>query len=220
MPFSSPSPRSAAGPRAGVRLRRRSRVPAFSLVELLISVVAGVAMVSAMAYTITGHLRGTQLAEQSQRSRDDATRLNYLIQTEASEAVKTVVGGAVAGCVASANGNPALFSLTIPLPTGQFDTLTNVATITYYSLTTDTVTDLRRCGPAIQRNGSLDFSTMVDGVVSANTTLALVTCNGTTSTDREVAYQLQLDDQPGGYRPPCAIARAKAFRVVDPTPTP
>jgi len=212
-----PSPQHL-GSRPAVAAGRRLRRPeqAFSLVELLISVVAGVALVSALAYTITGQIRGTQVQERAQRSRDDATRLDYLIQTETSEAYRIVVGGTVSNCNAAANGRPALFSLSIPLPTGQFDTATNVATIHYYSLTSGQVTDLRRCGPAILRNGALDFSTNVDGIVSANTSLTLVTCNGTVSSDREVAYRLLLSDLVGGYQPPCAIARAKAFRVVDP----
>lgn len=205
------------------------RGAAFSLVELLISVVVGVALVSSVSYGITIQIRGAQDTERSQRSRDDATRLNYLIQTEASEAVRTVIGGTVSNCVAAANGKAALFSLTIPLPTGQFDTLANVTSIYYYS-EPSTGGDLRRCGPSIDRNGALNFTAMVDGVVSANTGFCVVTSTGTipedcnpqcpvgtpTSTDREVVYRLQLNDVPGGYRPPCAIARAKAFRVVDP----
>jgi type II secretory pathway pseudopilin PulG len=205
--------------RPGVGLhsgRHRRAGAAFSLVELLISVVAGVALVSAVAYTVTAQIRGTRSQEQAQRSRDDATRLNYLIQTEASEAVTTAQAQAISNCDAAANGRTALFSLTIPRPTAQFDDLTNVVTIHYYSDTNAGITDLRRCGPAILRNGALDFSTNVDGIVNANTTLTLVTCNGTSSSNREVAYQLQLNDVGGGYQPPCAIARAKAFRVVDP----
>ena len=213
MAMRRPSPAHRCRPR---HLRRER---GFSLVELLISVVTGVLVVSAFSYGITSQLRSTQAQEQAQRTRDDANRLNYLIQTEASEAVNTAQGQTISGCAAAANGKTSLFSLTIPLPTGQFDTLTNAATIYYYSDTNAGITDLRRCGPAILRNGSLDFSTTVDGIVSANTNLTLVTCpasGGTASSSREVAYQLQLNDVPGGYQPNCAIARAKAFRVVDP----
>lgn len=189
---------------------------AFSLVELLIAVVAGVALVSSVSYGITTQLRSTQIAELAQRTRDDANRLNYLIQTEASEAVTTAQGQTISNCASGANGKTSLFSLTIPRPTAQFDDLSNIATIYYYSDTNGGITDLRRCGPAILRNGSLSFSSNVDGIVNANTALTLVTCQGTASSNREVAYQLQLNDLAGGYRPPCAIARAKAFRVVDP----
>jgi type II secretory pathway pseudopilin PulG len=199
------------------REHRRSQL-SFSLLELLISVVLGTALVSAVFYVITGQIRGASKEELAQRTRDDATRLNHLIQTEASEAVTTTQGQTISNCAAAANGRTSLFALTIPRPTAQFDDLTNVTTIYYYSTTSSGITDLRRCGPAIQRNGSLDFSTMVDGIVSANTGLNLVTCNSTTSSSREVAYQLQLNDVSNGYSPPCAIARAKAFRVVDPTP--
>lgn len=210
--------RSAPPARAALRrIRPRPGAsPAFSLVELLISVVAGVALVSAVSYGITSQLRSTQIAELAQRTRDDASRLNYLIQTEASEAVTTAQGQTISDCASGANGKPSLFSLTIPRPTAQFDDLNNIATIYYYGETNAGITDLRRCGPAIQRNGSLLFSSNVDGIVNANTTLTLVTCQGTASSNREVAYQLQLNDLAGGYRPPCAIARAKAFRVVDP----
>ncbi|MFM7311796.1 MAG: type II secretion system protein J [Cyanobium sp.] len=196
---------------------RQRQVSAFSLVELLISVSLGVVLVSAVSYGITTQVRGTQDLERSQRTRDDGTRLNYLIQTEASEAVNTATGVTISGCAASANGKVSLFSLTIPRPTARFDDLTNVAMIHYYSNTNAGLTDLRRCGPGIQRNGSLDFATNVDGIVSANTVLTVVSCNETVSSSREVGYQLQLNDVSGGYSPPCAIARAKAFRVVDPT---
>lgn len=196
--------------------RHRCTDRGFSLVELLISVVAGASLISAIAYTIAGQLRTARTQEQTQRTRDDATRLNYLIQTEASEAYTTATAVVISNCASPGNGKTALFSLTIPRPTSQFDDLANVVTIHYYSDTNAGVTDLRRCGPAINQNGSLNFATMVDGVVSANTSLSLVTCNGTSSSSREVAYQLQLNDVSGGYRPPCSIARAKAFRVVDP----
>ena len=224
------SPLDSSSRKAAIRLRSTAT---FSLVELLLAVVAGTALVSALAYTITGQIRGTRTQELAQRSRDDANRIDYLIQTEASEAVTTSQGQTISNCVSAANGTTSLFSLTVPKPTGQFDTATNIATIYYYSTTTSGLTDLRRCGPAIQRNGSLDFSANVDGVVAANTALCVVTSTGTipancnpqctagtpSSSNREVVYRLQLNDQPGGYRPPCAIARARAFRVVDPTTT-
>lgn len=191
---------------------------AFSLVELLVAVVAGVLLVSAFSYAVTSHLRSSQIQERAQRSRDDATRLNALIQTEASEAVTTTQGETIAACDPAANGRTALFSLTVPRPTAQFDDLGNVARIHYYNLGNGGISDLRRCGPAILRNGSLDFSRNVDGIVSANTVASLVACpsGGPQSSSREVVYQLQLNDSPGGYRPPCAIARARAFRVIDP----
>lgn len=202
-------------PRQACRLS--SRVGhGFSLLELLISVVLGTALVSSVFYVITAQIRGSTSEELAQRSRDDATRLNYLIQTEASEAVTMATGVVISNCASPANGKTSVFSLTIPRTVGQFDDVTNVATIFYYSDSNSGVTDLRRCGPAILRNGSLDFSSSVDGIVSASTTLSLATCNGSTSSNREVVYQLQFNDVPGGYLPPCAIARAKAFRVVDP----
>lgn len=228
-----PAPVSVARPAFRFRACQHP-VAAFSLVELLISVVLGVALVSAVSYVITGQIRGTQDTERAQRTRDDATRLNYLIQTEASEAVQLVDPArsadlVIAGCPAYANGDAspngttALFVLQIPLPAGNIDqrvadNIPPTAPIYYYARNGD----LHRCGPAIQRNGSLDLSVsngavaLVPGVVSANTTLTLVTCNSTASSNREVGYQLQLNDVTGGYRPPCAIARAKAFRVCDP----
>lgn len=220
-----------------LRPDRRDHLHGFSLVELLISVLVGVALVSSVSYVITSQIRGTQDTERSQRTRDDASRLNYLIQTEASEAVELVDPSdatqasqmVVAGCSAYANGDPspngttALFVLKIPLPSGDIDAriadnIPASARIYYYARKGG----LDRCGPAIQRNGSLNLTVsngavaLQPGVVSANATFQRVTCNGVSSTGREVGYQLQFNDVPGGYRPPCAIARAKAFRVCDP----
>ena len=236
MPPHAPRIRRCSRP-PSLRQGRRTQPHGYSLVELLISVVLGVTLVSAVSYVITGQIRGSQDTERAQRTRDDATRLNYLIQTEASEAVELVDPTdatkasemVVAGCSAYANGDPspngttALFVLKIPLPAGDIDArvLDNIpasARIYYYARNGG----LDRCGPTIQRNGSLNLTVssgavaLVPGVVSANTTFQRVTCNGVSSTGREVGYQLQFTAVRGGYSPPCAIARAKAFRVCDP----
>lgn len=212
-----PARRLRAPGQSWVSGRKPSSRRGFTLLELLIAVVLGSAVLSSVITVITGHVRGTRTQELAQRTRDDATRLNYLIQTEASEAFTTTPGAVISNCAAAANGQTSLFGLTIPRPTAQFDDVNNVAVIYYYSATNAGSTDLKRCGPPIRQNGSLDFgASPVDGIVSANTTLSLVTCNGTSTSSREVAYQLQLNDVSPPYTPACAIARARAFRVQDP----
>ncbi|KEF41344.1 MAG: hypothetical protein ER33_11895 [Cyanobium sp. CACIAM 14] len=199
-----------------LRLRMaRSEDQGFTLPELLVSAVIGLLLMGAVAGVITSHIRSTTIAELAQRVRDDSNRLNYLIQTEASEAATVGQGQTISGCTPAPGATTSIFNLNVPRPSGTAAASTNVSTIWYYA----SGGDLRRCGPPILRNGSLDHAaTPVDSIVSANTTLDVgVTCQSTTSGARQIAFQATFNDVPAGYQPDCAIARARSFIVRDPT---
>lgn len=183
----------------------------FSLIELLITVAIGSLIFSAGATLVTSHIRSSTKAEIGQRIRDDSNRLGYFIQTEANESALVRTGQPLSGCSVSGNS---IFSFDIPLPTGLAGDPTNVVRTYYYQ----NGSDLRRCGPSINRNGSLNYATIQDYVLNTNTTLVLTPCNGisTANPGRAVAYQVTFNDAPGGVTPPCSVARAKSFFVVDP----
>ena len=189
--------------------------PGFTLLEQQVTPVVAQLLMGAAAGVITAHIRTTAAAELTQRVRDDSNRLNYLIQTEASEAASMGQGQTIAGCTPASGATTSIFNLNVPRPTGTAADSTNISTIWYYA----SGGDLRRCGPPILRNGSLDHTaTPVDSLVSANTVLdAAVTCQSTTSGPRQIAFRSTFNDVPAGYQPDCAIARAKSFIVRDPT---
>lgn len=187
----------------------------FTLIELLVTVAIGLFLMASVTTVITTHIRTASKAEIAQRVRDDSNRLNYLIQTEASEAVTMGQDQTITGCTPAAGASTSIFNLNIPKPTGTAASPSNVSTIFYYA----SGTDLRRCGPPILQNGSLDHAaTPVDTIVSSNTSLVTnITCQSVNSDTRQIAFQATFNDSPGGFQPACAIARAKSFLVRDPT---
>jgi prepilin-type N-terminal cleavage/methylation domain-containing protein len=196
-------------------IQPRSVEQGFTLIELLVSAGVALLLMGAAAGVITAHIRSTATAELAQRVRDDSNRLNYLIQTEASEAASMGQGQTIAGCTPAPGATTSIFNLNVPRPTGTAADSTNISTIWYYA----SGGDLRRCGPPILRNGTIDHTaTPVDSIVSANTVLdATVACQSTTSGPRQIAFRATFNDVPAGYQPDCAIARAKSFIVRDPT---
>lgn len=185
---------------------------AFTLVELLVTAALGSIIFAAAATLITTHIRSTSAAEIAQRVRDDANRLSYFIQTEANEAALVETGQSLAAC--SGATGVSLFSLVIPRPDGVAGDPANIVRSHYYV----NGGNLWRCGPSINRNGSLDYASLQNSILNSSTTLALVTCQGITTTNqgRVVSYQTTFNDAPTGFLPPCAIARAKSFFVIDP----
>ncbi len=197
------------------RQRQHDPQGAFTILELLVTVVIGLVLMGSVSTVLTTHIRTASTAEIAQRVRDDSNRLNYLIQTEASEAVTMDQDQTITGCTPAAGATTSIFNLNIPKPTGTAASPSNVSTIFYYA----SGSDLRRCGPPILQNGSLDHAaTPVDSIVSSNTTLVTnITCQSVTSDTRQIAFQATFNDAPGGFQPACAVARAKSFLVRDPT---
>lgn len=186
----------------------------FTLIELLVTTGLGAIILAAAAALITSHIRSTTAAEIAQRVRDDANRLSYFIQTEANEAALVRTAQSIDACTGVAGSGSSVFSLVIPRPDGAAGSAANVVLSHYYL----SGGSLWRCGPSINRNGSLDYATTQNGILNSSTNLSLVTCQGnsTVNDGRVVAYQVTFNDAPAGVTPPCALARAKSFFVVDP----
>ncbi|QPN58971.1 hypothetical protein H8F24_12730 [Synechococcus sp. CBW1002] len=108
-----------------------------------------------------------------------------------------------------------------PLTGDSDDAVADAKAITFYNKTVSGVTSIWRCGPPIQRNGSLDFDSAspVKSLLVENASLTVVNTCGTTvvgTTDtRMVAYQPILSDTPSSYQPPCNILRARALFITD-----
>ncbi|MFN5162961.1 MAG: prepilin-type N-terminal cleavage/methylation domain-containing protein [Cyanobacteriota bacterium] len=190
----------------------------FTLVELLISLGIGLLVLGATAFVITSHIRSTAASERSQRVRDDANRLNYFLQVEAGEAARIRQNVAISQCSGAGIPSSSLFTLDIPLPTGTAGDPTSIISVHYYNKGSD----FARCGPSVNRNGSLNFSGgFQERIVSSATRLDLKTnlidsCQGVITTSRAVAYQANyLQAGAIAYQPPCEVARAKSFFVAD-----
>lgn len=192
-------------------IKARISPKGFTLIELMISLSLGLLVLGATTFVITTHIRSTAASERSQRVRDDANRLNYLLQVEAGEASRIRQNVAVTQCAGAPNS---LFTLDIPLPTGTAGDSANITSVHYYNKGSNFV----RCGPSINRNGSLNFSGgFLEGTVSSGTQLSLVTCQTVNTNQRAVAYQARYSEAgTTAYQPPCEVARAKSFLVADP----
>ena len=194
--------------RSRVMTTRHSRISqsAFSLAELLVAVaIAGIASAAA-GTALLAHIRSVGNFEQAQRQRDNAGRLDYLIQIETGEAAIVRTGGAMVGCKGA---GLALVALEIPRSEGGYQDPLNNSFIYYYNDSGD----VRRCGPPVGRNGVLNHDPSVnkqDGVAVRDATLELVSCLGESSNERQLAYRLVFQS---GFQPGCSVARARTIRV-------
>ncbi len=180
----------------------------FTLVELLVGLVAGIAMLAAAGSVLLSQVRSTSNLELAQRQRDNAVRLDYLVQVEASEAALVEAGRALpAGC---AGTGASVVALRVPRDSGNYlDTTNNVSFIYYYNQ----AGSLRRCGPPVHRNGVLNHTVdaaLHDGVAVRNARMDLVTCSGQETNPQQLVYQLIY---PAGYAPACSIARARTVFI-------
>jgi type II secretory pathway pseudopilin PulG len=193
----------------GLSQRRSS---AFTLVELLVAASIGSLIFASAAALITSHIRSTFASGIAQRVRDDSNRVSYFIQTEANEAALVETGQSLSACTGATGTS--IFSLVIPRPDGVAGDTANVVRSHYYVNNGN----LWRCGPSVNRNGSLNYGAITNSILNSETAIAPVSCQGITMTSggRVVAYQATFNDAPSGIAPPCAIARAKWFFVVDP----
>lgn len=181
----------------------------FTLVELLVAMVAGVVVFAAAGSVLLSHIRSSSQLELAQRQRDNAGRLDYLIQVEASEAALVEQGRVLpAGCVGA--GGASLAAFRVPRDSGNYlDTVGNVSFIYYYNLSGN----VRRCGPEVQRNGVLDHDpdkALHDGVAVRDARIELVSCQGQATTSSQLVYRLV---HPSGYQPECSIARARTVFI-------
>jgi prepilin-type N-terminal cleavage/methylation domain-containing protein len=192
--------RQGQGPNAG---------GGFTLVELLVAMVAGTLVFAAAGSVLLSHMRSSSQLELAQRQRDNAGRLDYLIQVEASEAALVEQGRVLpAGCEAAGLASIAAFR--VPRDSGNYlDTVGNVSFISYYNYQGN----VRRCGPPVQRNGVLNHDPglgLHDGVAVRDAQIELVTCQGQATNSSQMAYRLVY---PSGYQPACSIARARTVFI-------
>ncbi len=187
----------------------RRREAGFTLVELLVAMVAMQVVFIAAGSVLISHVRSSSSLEVAQRQRDNAGRLDYLIQVEASEAALVEQGLALPnGCVAAGQASTAAFR--VPRDSGSYlDTEGNVSFIYYYNLDGN----IRRCGPPVQRNGVLNHAAglgLHDGVAVRDARIELVTCQGQSTNRSQLVYRLVY---PRGYQPACSIARARTVFI-------
>jgi prepilin-type N-terminal cleavage/methylation domain-containing protein len=181
----------------------------FTLVELLVAMVAGVVVFAAAGSVLISHIRSSSQLELAQRQRDNAGRLDYLVQVEASEAALVEQGRVLpAGCEAAGVASIAAFR--VPRDSGNYlDTEGNVSFIHYYNHEGN----VRRCGPPVQRNGVLNHTAglgLHDGVAVRDARIELVSCQGQSTNTRQLVYRLVY---PKGYEPACSIARARTVFI-------
>jgi prepilin-type N-terminal cleavage/methylation domain-containing protein len=181
----------------------------FTLVELLVAMVAGVVVFAAAGSVLLSHIRSSSQLELAQRQRDNAGRLDYLVQVEASEAALVEQGRVLpAGCEAAGQASIAAFR--VPRDSGNYlDTEGNVSFIYYYNH----AGNVRRCGPPVQRNGVLNHTAglgLHDGVAVRDASIELLSCQGQNTNSRQLVYRLMY---PNGYQPACSIARARTVFI-------
>lgn len=183
----------------------------FTLVELLVAMVAVQVVFIAAGSLLISHVRSSSNLELAQRQRDNAGRLDYLIQVEASEAALVEQSRVLPnGCKADAAGQTSLAAFRVPRDEGNYlDTAGNVSFVYYYNH----LGDVRRCGPPVHRNGVLNHTAglgLHDGVAVRDARIELVTCQGQSTTTSQLVYRLVF---PSGYQPACSIARARTVFI-------
>lgn len=202
------------------RVRYLKADQAFTLVELLIVSFASLILVLGFGELLTSYLRGSASLKTSQAVRNDASRLEYLLQNEAGEA-ESLQYAAVQmpsnHCPGVASAS-AYFSLNIPnnLLTGNPLDRSQDDKTYYYNQGGD----LYRCGRPFYRNGTLDFSSpRVAARVMRSTTLdTFVSCQGQSSSSLILAYipTIRSDgNRLTSYQPGCSLLKAKSFFVTD-----
>jgi prepilin-type N-terminal cleavage/methylation domain-containing protein len=180
----------------------------FSLVELLVGLVVVTIIAAGAGTVLLSHVRSVGGFELAQRQRDNAGRLDYLIQIEASESASVLSGGGSlpGGCVGSGNY---VFAFEVPRDTGGYQQIGNRSAIYYYNKGGN----VRRCGPPIARNGVLLHDSSLglqDGVAVRDASLELVTCQNEQTSGQILAYRLVY---PSGFQPACSITRARTVFI-------
>ncbi|MCP9926337.1 prepilin-type N-terminal cleavage/methylation domain-containing protein [Cyanobium sp. CH-040] len=133
---------------------------AFTLPELLVASLIAALIAVITAQVMISQLREEGRLEAAQRNREDFSRLNYLLQIEASEAEQIEVGASPPGCTI-----PGGFTLWIPRPDDVYGPSINRSGVQYVNSSGGIV----RCGPRVFRNGTLDHPPLLvgsDGSVS------------------------------------------------------
>ena len=137
-----------------------NRQNAFTLIEMLVSLVILAALLISGAYFIT-HLTYTSKIGVKQKSVEEWGRVDYLLETDIREAKLAAIGSIPNGasCLTSPS-NPELGLLT-----------SDDMAITYYNATLNGKPVVRRCGPDVNADGTL-ASTFSDNVAFFDASLS------------------------------------------------
>lgn len=180
----------------------------FSLAELLVVVVAGALILIALSSFLVDYLYQSRSLLTSQKLREEASRASYLIQIEASEARESIYPASLNLC--GSTFTP-LFGFEIPKAVGPY--ASNLVSYVYYYQDGN---DLKRCGPPILQDGTLDHDApVVSSFVSRGMLLSLSTCGGKASNPAQVAYSITFPSI-SSYVPSCTIARSRSIFVCNP----
>jgi hypothetical protein len=211
-------------------LAQRKGLHGLTLPEILVAAAIAAFVFSLISRVIVTQVGATRRLDTGQRYREMSNRINYLLAVEGSESsdvdlTTTVASSSVpAACTGVQAVGNVLFKLSIPKATGEYGSSLNVSNVFYYNGSNG---DLMRCGPLAQQNGALDHDlsqtsgSPVASVVSRSATVTVLgagsnasTCQGESSSDRQIAYQLNFTG--AAYVPPCAVVRAKTIFVCNP----
>lgn len=142
-----------------------SEAEGFTLVELLITIAAGLSIIAVLAPVIVSDIRTSLANERFQSSQQAFLRLSSFIDTEVSEGSNLQYAVSTAGCSPSGTS-----SMTITIPYG-FDTSTllpNQAVVHYFV----SGGALYRCGPPILATGALNpTGATATSLLNSNTTI-------------------------------------------------
>lgn len=136
------------------RHHHHARTHGFTLLELLIVLILGGLMMTAITTVITSQLRLGRTQLLTQQRRNDWSRFTNFLANEVGEArLVTTTPTTTPGC-SLPDGGTLLFSVTVPIATDLGAPVER--NVTYYTTGTGTNTVLFRCGPDIEADGRLD----------------------------------------------------------------
>lgn len=157
----------------------------FTLMELLVTVAAGLSIMAVLAPVIVSDIRSSLMNERFQRAQQEFLRLSSFIDTEVSEGSRLQYGVATTGCDDEVSS-----SVTITIPYG-FDTSTllPIPVVVHYYVSGGA---LYRCGPPILATGALDpTGTVATSRLNTNTQLTINSVNNAKGLD----YTLQMSNE-------------------------
>lgn len=129
---------------------------AFSITEMLITMVMGVAVLGVTAQLLASHTRVSTSSTELLQRRADWSKFSYLITTEAEESQELELGGTLPGTCGG--GATALF--TIKVATADDDgTDFEARDIYYHQVNAGGTTSVVRCGPRVLNTGALSTNT-------------------------------------------------------------
>lgn len=192
---------------------RRSSHDGFTVPELLVAAIIAALLTAVTAQVMIGQLLEGRRLEAAQRVRENFSRLNYLIQIEASEAEEIVDGVSAPGC----NGNRG-FTLWVPRPTGIYADQANRSGISYFNqINADGQEVITRCGSPVSQNGQLEHGVAnVTGEVVRGAQLDF-DCDAAAVQGREISYEVNFTGGNfGADVGQCVVAHAKSIFVCNP----